>query len=227
MLSPLDTKSSLADQIYEQLIDSILAGGLTAGEHLVMDRLAEELGVSRTPVRDALARLERDGLVESANRGYVIREVGPDDIGAIYQARAAVEVFAARLVAAKPAEVRARAIDAIAGTVAAADRLRDSDDPVTAFKANRAVHRAIVAATGNTVLVDCFDTIWNTSVVAYAFAQLHWGARRQAGVDGAAPASGIPATHTELLAALDSGDPDRAAAAMADHLPTGEHHTGY
>lgn len=207
------TQPTLADQAHQRIIDALLDGRFEAGDRLVMDRLAEQLGVSRTPIRDALARLERDGLVRTAARGYVVREVTDDDVAAIYQARSAVEGHAARLVAAGDPRVLVPV-----ETVLADIAHRDVSRPADAFWANRDLHRAIVAATGNSLLVDCFDSIWSTSVAAYAYGRFHRMATEHAD---------IAAEHTELVKALGSADPVAAETAMLQHLDAGRNRRGY
>ncbi len=207
------SQDSLADQVHNQLISALVDGAFTAGDRLVMDRLAETFGVSRTPVRDALARLERDGLVTPATRGYVVRTVTEADVAAIFDARLAIEGHTVALVAeagpAAVAQVEA-AIDAVAASTI--------DGPSDAFWANRSIHRAIADAAGNPILLQCFDSVWNSSVAAFAFGQMHRS------VDDHAD---IAEQHRPLLRALASGDPERARDAMARHLADGQNHIGY
>lgn len=137
----------------------MLSGRFSPGVRLVMDGLAAELEISRTPVRDALHRLEREGLLRPAGRrgGFVVRSLTPDDIMHLYDAREAVEVFAARRVA--ELDRAAGALDHIADAIDRAE-VMDLSQPAEAFAANRLVHRAVVEATGNTALVDLFDAVW-------------------------------------------------------------------
>ncbi len=206
-------QQTLGEQVHTRLMSALIGGDYVAGDRLVMDRLAETFGVSRTPVRDALARLEQDGLVVPASRGYEVRAVTEADIDAIYQARIAVEGHSARLVADLGG-------DALVGPQRAVEATRGTDmaDPVAAFWANRDVHRAIVAATGNQVLARCFDAVWNSSVSAFAFGQIH---------RTASTGSDVASQHSELLDVLASGDPDQAQVAMVDHLVAGRHRIGY
>lgn len=217
MVDPVPMKSNLApvarprhgltDEVYDNLLDALMDGRLAPGDRLVMDRLAEDLGVSRSPVRDALLRLHRDGVVEAAGRrGYLVREASGSDINSFYAARTAVEAFAAeQLVALK--------LDAWTGL---RQMLADlgASRPVSvreSFEANRAFHRSIVSATGNSYLVDMYDSIWNRSRTALTFRDFA----------GAYPYEGFFADHGALLDDLEKADPERARILMTEHIACG------
>ncbi len=88
---------SLTSIIFERVREDILNGKYANGDKIVEAKLADELGVSRTPVREALKQLELDGLVESLpNRGVVVKGITTQDIEDIYAIRLAIEAIAAR-----------------------------------------------------------------------------------------------------------------------------------
>ena len=87
--------TSLADQIFERLENDIIQGVYTRGEVLTELRLAEELGVSRTPIREALRRLEQERLIESAGKGSVVLGITETDLLDIMTIRERVEGVAA------------------------------------------------------------------------------------------------------------------------------------
>src|SRR5436309_13415825 len=90
----------LREEIREQLIDDILSGRLAPGTRIVETRLAQELGVSQAPVREALRDLELFGFVVSSPfRGTQVRQISPEDLLQIYPVRAALEGVAARAAA--------------------------------------------------------------------------------------------------------------------------------
>ena len=94
--------SSVPDRVYAILRERILAGELEPESRLHQEGISAELGVSRTPVREAIARLAAEGLVELlANRGARVAAVGPEDMEAAYVARLGIEPLAARLAAAR------------------------------------------------------------------------------------------------------------------------------
>ena len=92
--------ASVVDQAYLAIRERITAGALQRGARIHQEDLAEELGVSRTPVREALRRLAAEGLVEMrTNRGARVADVGGEDMRAAYEARLVIEPGAARLAA--------------------------------------------------------------------------------------------------------------------------------
>ena len=206
-LRPIRT-SSLADLAYERLTEALLSGELAPGDRLVQDALALRLGISRTPLREALQRLEREGTIRSAGaRGHVVPELTAEDIAHLYEVREAVEGQAARLVA-------ARAPDSVDGIEATLRRLSAAAGPGgrDAFRANRLAHRAVVEASGNPFLLEVFDDLWGRSVTLQAWGDYY--ASVPADID-------LVTDHVDVLAALRSGDPDRAAAAMVAHVRQG------
>ena len=205
--------SSLADLAYERLTEALLAGELSPGDRLVQDVLALRLGISRTPLREALQRMEREGTIRAADsRGYVVPELTREDIGHLYEVREAVEGQAARLVARRAAfavddiEAELRRLSAAAGPSG-----RD------AFQANRLAHRAVVESAGNPFLLEVFDDLWGRSVTLQAWGDYY--ASVDAHID-------LVTDHADVLAALRSGDPDRAGAVMVEHVREGltRHH---
>jgi len=97
-LAPLETPRSLAGDAADRIRESILSGGFRPGEHLVEARIAQQLNVSRGPVREAFKLLRAEGLVEEEpRRGTFVVRLEADDVREIYQLRAAIEGQAARL----------------------------------------------------------------------------------------------------------------------------------
>lgn len=199
--------TTLADQAYRRISEAMASGALPPGSRLVMDALASELRISRTPVRDALHRLEREGLIEPAHRrGYLVRSVGAGEINDLYQARQAVEVFAAR----RAAELGETAAAHVAAAIAEAETM-DVNQAPEAYTANRLVHRAVVEATGNLMLLDLFDLMWTRARALQVYVSyferepVHLSVRE---------------AHEPLLLALRDS-PDSAAAAMRRHLDEG------
>jgi len=89
---------SLREQVVEQIRTAIIEGRLKPNDHIVEATLTKQLGVSRTPVREALILLEREGLVVSVtNRGSFVRAFNPDDVDTIFSMRTTLENFAAEI----------------------------------------------------------------------------------------------------------------------------------
>src|SRR5258706_11546420 len=143
-VSPLRIQS-VVDHVYAALRERILAGELARGTRLRQASLADELGVSRTPLREALRRLSTEGLVEfSPNRGATVSELDFGDMRHAWSARVALEPGAARLAAER------RDPTAIAAMRAAIAMQRSAGgDKPESFAANRAFPPAPAAAPRN------------------------------------------------------------------------------
>jgi DNA-binding GntR family transcriptional regulator len=148
--------ASVADHVERALRERILAGALEPGSRLHQEALSEELGVSRTPLREALGRLAADGLVEMLpNRGARVADVRPDDMRAAYEARLAIEPAAAGLGALRASPA---ALDAL--RAALRDGHSAPGDVRASFMANRAFHLALIASSGNVHLMRLGETLW-------------------------------------------------------------------
>lgn len=155
--------------------------------------------VSRTPVREALLRLEREGVIEPApKRGFLVIEYTPDKMRDAFQARQAVEGFAARLVAENASddemeELRLSLLDE-----------KDAKNPGTAQWQNRNAHRAVVVASGNEALVELFDSLFERATML----------RHRADAWSSLAAH----THEDLYEAIATRDGDIAQAAVVRHV---------
>jgi DNA-binding GntR family transcriptional regulator len=183
----------------------ILSGGLSPGEQLRQQTLAGELGISRTPLREALNRLASEGLIEfRLHRSAVVAEFSQRDIEADYEARRILEPAAARLAAQRRDPGTIAALEA---ALRAADEA--GDDPDRQFAANRAFHRALVAGSGNPNLVRFSDELWSGRVAPYVYARQ----TRQAG-----RLRRDRREHARIVRLVAAGDGDEAAAAVDEHL---------
>ncbi|MFI1967818.1 GntR family transcriptional regulator [Streptomyces cinnamoneus] len=147
---------SLRDQIREHILEGIVNGRWQPGERIVERRIAAELLVSQTPVREALRELESLRLIESApNKGVRVRELTAADLKESYPVRAGLEQVAAELAA----DALAGDVSALEAEVAAlrvADRAGDSEAQA---RHTVAFHRAIVRAAGNAVLLHTWESL--------------------------------------------------------------------
>ena len=97
LVGQVERPRSLRDQIYDRLRAAILSGDLAPGAPIIEADIAATLGASRTPVREALRRLETEGMLEPrGNRGSVVRELHLDEVVCIFEIREALETLAAR-----------------------------------------------------------------------------------------------------------------------------------
>ena len=100
MLEPLPKRSSTVREVHQRLRSAIVSGALAPEARLYEQRIAAELGVSRTPVREALAMLDAEDLVVAGRTGgTIVRRVSVDEVRETYEVRAVVEGHAARLAA--------------------------------------------------------------------------------------------------------------------------------
>lgn len=194
------------NQIVAQHVrDLILAGQLRAGERLDQDAIADELGVSRLPVREALITLESEGMVENfARRGAFVAQLEPIDFLDHYRMFGVISgIAAARAAETKSVETveRLRAIQA---------QLREATDPDTHDELNYQFHQAINRSAGSRRLTSVLRMLANN--MPSHFYERNAPFRNQ-GLE----------EHEAIIAAIESGDADRAAAAVATHfLHTGE-----
>ncbi|MEO0682098.1 MAG: GntR family transcriptional regulator [Pseudomonadota bacterium] len=200
-------RKRLAEEAYDQILGGVLRGDVGPEDRLVQEKLAAELEISRTPVREALLRLEGEGILETApTGGFRLRTLSRDEVQDLYEARAAVEGQAIRLAAVRGgAEAGAR----LAAVVREAEG-RPGRDVHAYFEANRDIHRAIVEESGNRWLLTQFDTLWNRGVSFRLFAAIET-------VD----LSRCLGDHLTLAEAVAAGDGPAAQEAMQAHVADG------
>lgn len=148
---------SVNADVYDQLCADIAEGVFESGASLAETALAARYGTSRTPVREALRRLEQDGLVERGERGMRVRVRSPEEILEIYEVRIPMEETAAAVAAQRHTEFDLIRLRRAQAAMSAAE----STDPVTMAAANRAVHEAIWVAGHNGTLFDLLTRLNN------------------------------------------------------------------
>jgi DNA-binding GntR family transcriptional regulator len=195
---------SAADQVYAVLRDRIAAGRIARGDRLHQEDLAAELGVSRTPVREALRRLAAEGLVDlKANHGARVSSSDPDDLRLSYETRLVVEPGAARLAAARrlagPMSAMRKAIAREAKAGRSATKL---------FQANRDFHLALVAGAGNEWLTRFMEQIWIGRIGAPLYEE-H---------PDAAILQNDHRAHASIADAIETGDADLAEELTRGHI---------
>jgi DNA-binding GntR family transcriptional regulator len=193
--------------IREQLIDDILSGRLPPGARIVETKLAQQLGVSQGPVREALRDLELFGFVVSSPfRGTQVRKISTDDLLEIYPVRAALEGVAARDAAIRIDEATLTELEDLISTMRDAASRKDQRAHVNA---DYAFHHAIVKASGNRMLEHVWQTmrLATTTFVTHSMNQITHRSLAEIGE-----------RHVPVLEALRSRDPAAAEAAMRRHI---------
>jgi DNA-binding GntR family transcriptional regulator len=197
--------ASVVDQVYSATRTRIMDGTLPRGARIHQEDLADELGVSRTPVREALRRLAAEGLVEMrTNRGARVADVGRDDMNAAYEARLVIEPGAARLAAQRPpARPLSRMRSAVTAQRRAIPNVRRS------FEANRDFHLALVEASGNPFLLQLAERLWVTRIGEAIYERQSETPERM-GRDAD--------EHEQILGAIESGNARQAESLTRRHL---------
>lgn len=198
-------RTTTAERVFALLREEILAGTRAPGSQHSIYRLAEELGVSRTPVREAVLRLADAGLVTvERNRGVRVRAVTVQDLVEVFELRLLLEVPAAAF-AARHADDEQR--DLLARCLAAMAEAAESGDEAAFEAHDRALHAAVHAVSGNGRLAEEVLAL-RTSIQARGAVTLH----RSRG------AQEILEEHAPVVDAIREGDASRAARLMRDHL---------
>lgn len=193
------------DRALSILRGRILAGELAGGERLGEVELASELGMSRTPVRQALLRLAGEGLVEVvANRGARVIVRSDRELEEVFELRARLEGLAARQSASLATEADLDHLEDLARTIA---RDAEEHDLAMVTKHNGEFHRALIDIVGSATLATSVASLLHASVMA----------RTQESFDDAATARSV-AHHIEIVAALRARDGDWAESVMHSHL---------
>lgn len=197
---------SLSAWTTDVLRQAITDGYLESGQRLDQDAIAEELQVSRTPLREAIAALESEGLLQSKpHRGVFVSEVTTKDIHEVYGLRALLEAEIAR-------QAADSVPDAVLGELEAslqdAQKAYDDGDPLAQFQADRQFHETLRVFAKNDLLREVLEGVSNRISAVRRFAQMRPGPH----VDEFAR------EHFDILEAVRQGDGDRAAALTKLHL---------
>ena len=154
-LRPIERSASLAEQVYETLRERLRSGAMSWDEPLREVALATQLGVSRTPVREALARLASEGLIRVGGRSFAVPALSEEDIEEIYDLRVLLETEAIRQAAAAPE--RDGPVVAIRHALRAAEAAHAAGDAKRFIAANREFRGAWLALVANRRLVQAVE----------------------------------------------------------------------
>ena len=196
------------DYAYAELQRRILTGVLPAGAVIPQAKLAAEIGVSTTPLREAIRRLSAEGMVElEAHRDARVTPVSADEARHLYQVRENLDPLAAALAA------QTRTASDIAAISAAFDRLSPiaSESDLDALVRHREFHRTVYRASGNPVLIDILERLWDKADRYRVIGLSHRG-------DSPEDRSRVTAEHRAIMEAVADGDADRANAVMREHI---------
>ena len=187
------------------IMDAIAAGDLLPGARLKETDLVAALAVSRTPLREALAALRAEGILERDDDGLRVRRLDWRDVRALYELRGTLEGLAASLAAQNAGDAERTVIDTICR--AEGDLIHGGAAPDVLARHNRQFHHAILQAAGNRFLAESLERLSRLMVLLGATAYSLAGR-----------AGSIRDEHEAINRAIQDGDATAAAAAMSRHL---------
>jgi DNA-binding GntR family transcriptional regulator len=204
-LYPRITRRTLHEEVLERLRDMIIEGRLTPGQRINEGAVGAQLGVSRTPLREAIKTLASEGLVEiQPAKGAIVRKLSAHDLVQILEVLKTLEQLGGRMTCAQASDEAVAAIKALHDEMMELYRARNRLDY---FKLNQAIHSAIVAASGNDVLVEMHGTL-----------QARIKRLRFVGNEGPEKWAGAVAEHEEMIEALLQRDGEALAAVIGKHM---------
>ena len=196
--------TSLADQIFANLESDILSGVYPRGSVLTEVSLSEELGVSRTPVREALKRLEQEHLVEECGKGLLVLSITEEDARIIYRIREKVEGLAAAACAARITDEEIQSLNEMLDLQQFYAGRNDSEK---VKQLDSDFHKSIYRYAGSAVYVDTLMPL-HTKIQKF----------RKASVDSTGKAVKSVEEHRAVLDAIASHDEAAAEKAMTEHI---------
>ncbi len=200
---------ALWQQVVEAMRRAIVVGELTPGAHLKEPLLAEMFGVSRLPIREAIAQLEREGLVRiEPRRGAYVVGVTEQDIHDIYECRLVLEVYAIERTAER---IDTDGVASLNALIAEMDVAIAAGQVQTVATCDMAFHRLIIALSGNRALLNAWAPLAPLIETVMSIAE--------------ATVADLPEAvhgHDHIVAALARHDGAAAVAVLLDHLPSGE-----
>jgi DNA-binding GntR family transcriptional regulator len=205
-MSLLTSYRTMQELVVEALRRQILSGDLAPGTHLYQEKLAQTLGVSRQPVREALRQLEVEGyVVIEPHRGVLVKELSRDDVEELYVLRSAIEGFAAGLAAER---MRPEVIDRMRTELRRMEDLHAAGAPGHEFLVPDSLfHDAFYEVCGRPGLIRRLTELAENS---------HRYVRAYISLPGSQTKA--IATHRQILRALESGDAAATRAAVVRHL---------
>lgn len=195
---------SLADQVFEHLETDILSGKYQKGESLTENKLSSELGVSRTPIREALRRLEQEHLIEESPKGMIVVGISKKDIEDIFEIRGALEGRAAEMAAKNHTEEQ---LNAVREALEFQEFYLVKQDPDRIKSMDSRFHETIYKMSGSTVFYDVLVPL-HKKLLKY----------RKASVSDSSRAEASVAEHRAIYEAIAACDGKLASELITKHL---------
>ncbi len=198
-------RRTMHDEIVECVRDMIIEGQLPPGARIHEGQLGKLLGISRTPLREALKFLASEGLLELVpGRGAVVKKFGAAELRDMLQVLSALETLAARQTCANATDSDIAALRALHDEMM---RHYARGNRLDYYKCNQAIHTRLVALSGNAFLAATHESI-----------QSRLRRIRFVGHEGAAKWAAAVVEHEAMIAALEARDPDKLVALVVRHL---------
>jgi DNA-binding GntR family transcriptional regulator len=207
-------RSTLAEEAYRTLRERIVKGELPPGQRLLPEEIGQALSISPTPVKEALAMLQRDGLIVfSARRGSTVRKFSAREISDVYDARLTIE---ARAIFVGLARGRVDAtflgrLDACAAQLAERSQRRSRGELRQALRLDHELHTLIVALAGNALLAEWHQRLLRQTQLVRVYSLRAFDAGRL---------ELAQREHADIIAALHMHDGAAATQALEAHLTT-------
>ena len=209
MITRYESPLSGGGSAYDAMLDAIKSGQILPGDRLREEEIAKDLNLSRTPVREALRRLEADGIVEHRPRvGSVIRSLGHTEIVELYEMRIVLERTAAQLAAKHGTPAEFDALESLNS-----DIVRERRNSAKAAAINQTFHQGLYFASRNRFLVETTRALNNALLLLGPTTYTD-----ETRIDV------VVQQHHRIIAALREGDEAAAGAAAQDHLQTSLRH---
>lgn len=207
-LQPLDTRRvSLTDRTLNAVRDGIRTGTLIPGELYSVYRLAEDLGVSRSPVRDALLRLAETGIVNfERNKGFRVVLPGPKELAEMISVRISLEVPAAQRAALNIGSDTGNELQTV---YAAMKKAAENNDEPTFMNEDQRLHVVILKLADNSYVERVIETLRDATRLVGAST-----------IKGSRDLSAVLVEHRPIVEAISAGDALGAGRAMDTHLRT-------
>ena len=201
---------SLADQVFEHLESDILSGKYSRGEILTETKLSSELGVSRTPIREALRRLEQEHLIEESGKGSVVIGVTEKDLEDIYLIRSKIEGLAAAFAAENRTE---KQLEELREVLELQEFYVEKKDADRIKKMDNKFHNKVYELSGSIIF---FDTLLPLHKKVQKF--------RKASVESKSRAAASAEEHRKIYEAIAEGDPQKAEEFAKAHVENAYKH---
>lgn len=195
----------LREMVYEELKMQILTGTIIPGTRMMEVELAKEIGVSRTPIREAIRKLEKEGLVTiEPRRGAYASQISTDDMIEILEVRQNMEGLAAFFAASRMTPEQMVELKEVSESYNEAVKSGNMEEMI---KYDTRFHRIIVESCNNKILVKMIEQLQE---LVLRFRYIYYDNFRRA--------ENMPDEHYEILHAIETGDADAARAAADVHI---------